>query len=64
MPDFYLKFMTPDVWDGLVLGIILIGVALAVLRLYRDRSRYIARQKRKQARDATPLSLDNHHEID
>jgi hypothetical protein len=67
MPDFYLDFMTSDVWDGLVIGVILIGMALAVLRLYRDRARYIARQKRQQARDqaaAKPIALDNPHDTD
>jgi len=34
-----LDFMTPDVWDGLVLGVIIVGLALAVLRLYVDLSR-------------------------
>ncbi len=34
-----LDFMTPEVWDGLVLGVVVIGLAFAVLRLYRDLSR-------------------------
>lgn len=33
-----LEFMTPDVWNGLVLGVVIIGLALAALRLYRDLS--------------------------
>lgn len=35
----WLEFMTPDVWHGLVLGVIIIGLALAVLRLYADLTR-------------------------
>jgi len=34
-----LDFMTPDVWNGLVLAVIIIGLALAALRLYADLSR-------------------------
>ncbi len=32
------QFLTPEVWDGLVWAVILIGGALAILRLYRDLS--------------------------
>ena len=35
-----LNFMKPDVWDGLVLGAVLIGLALAILRLMSDRAAY------------------------
>ena len=45
MSDVYFDFMTPDVWDGLVIGIILIGLSLAILRLYQDRTRYLRRRK-------------------
>jgi hypothetical protein len=41
-------FMTPDVWNGLVLGTILIGLSLALLRLYRDLSRPINREHRSE----------------
>jgi len=34
-----LDFMTPEVWDGLVLGVVVIGLAFAALRLIRDLSR-------------------------
>jgi len=43
------NFMTADVWDGLVIGIILIGLSLAILRLYQDRTVYLRR--RQHARD-------------
>lgn len=49
MPDFYLKFMTPDVWDALLLGVILIGLALAALRLMKDRSVYDLQRRRTQS---------------
>jgi hypothetical protein len=63
MPDFYLDFMTPDIWDGLVIGVILVGVALAILRLYADRARYLAKQKKRPARDDNQTSeqTDHHH---
>ncbi|MCC6800966.1 MAG: hypothetical protein IT325_12685 [Anaerolineae bacterium] len=35
----WLEFMTPDVWNGLVLAVVIVGLALAALRLYRDLSR-------------------------
>jgi hypothetical protein len=35
-----LNFMKPDVWDGLVLGTVLIGLALAVVRVMSDRAAY------------------------
>ncbi|MBN1201838.1 MAG: hypothetical protein JXJ20_08285 [Anaerolineae bacterium] len=46
-----LDFMTPDVWNGLVLGVVLIGLSLAILRLYSDLSRPV-RKRSKQAANA------------
>lgn len=34
-----LDFLTPDVWNGLVLAVVIIGLALAALRLYADFTR-------------------------
>lgn len=34
-----LDFMTPDVWNGIVIGVILIGSAFAALRIYSDFTR-------------------------
>lgn len=48
-------FMTPDVWNGLVLGVVLIGLSLALLRLYRDLSRPISEPPK---RDRNHDSLD------
>jgi hypothetical protein len=42
----HLEFMKPDIWDGLVIGVVLVGLALAVLRIISDRSAY----RREQAR--------------
>lgn len=35
----YLEFMTREVWDTLILAVILIGGALAAVRIYRDFTR-------------------------
>ena len=40
------NFMKPDIWDGLVLASILVGAALAVLRLLSDWTDYQRRQNR------------------
>ncbi|HVO71795.1 MAG TPA: hypothetical protein VMT24_17220 [Aggregatilineaceae bacterium] len=52
----HLEFMKPDIWDGLVIGVVLVGLALAVLRIISDRSAYRREQSRsedeeRQARD-------------
>ena len=38
MADF-LKSLTPEFFDALVIGVIIVGLALAVVRLYADFSR-------------------------
>ena len=48
-----LNFMKPDVWDGLVLGTVLIGLALAILRVMSDRAAYKLDQE-IQRRKAVP----------
>ncbi|WP_162909982.1 hypothetical protein [Aggregatilinea lenta] len=35
----HFDFMKPEIWDGLVLAVIIIGLSLAALRLYSDLSR-------------------------
>ena len=40
-----LDFMKPDVWNGLVIGTILIGLSLAILRLISDRVAYQREQE-------------------
>jgi hypothetical protein len=52
----HLEFMKPDIWDGLVIGVVLVGLALAVLRIMSDRSAYRREQSRlkdeeRRARD-------------
>jgi hypothetical protein len=44
----HFNFMTPHVWNGLVLGTVIIGLALAILRLYSDFTRPMPRAKRKK----------------
>jgi len=53
----HLDFMTPDVWNGLVLAVVLIGGAVAALELVNDYSRY----KRKQARRPHDRAGENGH---
>jgi mannose/fructose/N-acetylgalactosamine-specific phosphotransferase system component IIC len=54
-----LDFMRPEIWDGLVIGVILVGVALAILRLMNDYSRYQRKQQRKNARkDQQPYDME------
>ena len=43
-----LDFLTPDIWNGLVIGIVLIGLAFAALRLYSDFSRPIDKANRAE----------------
>jgi hypothetical protein len=61
-----LNFMKPDVWDGLVLGAVLIGLALAILRLMSDRAAYKLEQEleRRKAEQQTGDIDDgeNHHQ--
>ena len=34
------EFMTRDIWEALILGVIIIGLALTALRLYTDFTRH------------------------
>ncbi len=45
-------FMKPDVWDGLVLGVVVVGAALAALRLYSDWV-FAQRQKKRAERNGS-----------
>jgi hypothetical protein len=57
-----LNFMKPDIWDGLVLGTVLIGLALAILRLMSDRAAYKMEQeiqrRKAEKRSAEPEPND------
>lgn len=55
----HLDFLTPDVWNGLVIGTVLIGLALAALRLLRDRTAYQDARRRSR-----PPERDRHHPTD
>ncbi len=46
--------MTPDVWDGLVIGVTLIGLSFAALRLMRDWQAHQRAQRRGRARPTPP----------
>lgn len=35
----FLEFMTREVWDALIVGALIVGAALAALRLYTDFTR-------------------------
>lgn len=54
----FLDFMKPDVWDGVVVGVTLIGVALAILRLMGDRAFY-QRQQQKSDHASPPDQSPN-----
>lgn len=60
-----LDFMTPEVWNGLVIGVTLIGLAFAVLRLLRDWNRYqwYRRRSERQAGEARQ-GVGEFHESD
>lgn len=61
----FFDFMTPDVWDGLVLGTIFIGLSLAVLRLISDRAVYKQEQKiRRWKAEHRPGEPEPHTETD
>lgn len=59
----HFSFLTPEVWNGLVIGVTLIGAALAILRLIEDRQVYQRRQRRaaQQVKDSVSQPpADNH----
>ncbi|MCL4239543.1 MAG: hypothetical protein KJ047_14985 [Anaerolineae bacterium] len=57
----HLDFLTPDVWNGLVIGTILIGLAFAALRLLRDWTVYQDARRRSRSPDGDRRP-DNHDE--
>lgn len=44
-------FMKPDIWDGLVIAVTFVGIALAILCLMNDYTLYQRRQQHLDARD-------------
>lgn len=44
----HLEFMKPELWDALVAGITIAGLALAVSRLVKDRASYRQQQNRSE----------------
>ncbi|MBN1562422.1 MAG: hypothetical protein JXA10_01185 [Anaerolineae bacterium] len=58
----FLDFMKPDIWDGLVISVTLVGGALAILRLMQDRTHYQRHQKRSASRQVQGMiDLDTKH---
>jgi len=54
-----LDFMKPDIWDGLVFAVTLVGVAFAILRLMNDYSVYQRRRQRLDLlNEQQPTELD------
>lgn len=50
-----LSFLTREVFDALILGVIVIGLALAGVRLYSDYNRYLRLRKPVALRESEPL---------
>ncbi len=55
-----LDFLTPDVWNGLVIGTILIGLAFAALRLLRDWTAYQDARRRERSLDGDRRRPSDH----
>lgn len=56
-----LDFMTPEIWSGLVIGVTLVGIALAVLRLLNDWTTYQRRNQHRRAslqKSSEPIEPD------
>jgi hypothetical protein len=60
----HLEFMTPEIWDGLVIGVVLVGLALAVLRIMNDRSAYRREQSRLKDEERHAREYSNSSETD
>ncbi|HEX3054022.1 MAG TPA: hypothetical protein VHP83_25435 [Aggregatilineaceae bacterium] len=52
------NFMKPDVWDGLVLGVVVVGAALAALRLYSD---WVFAQRQKKRAEQNTINHEQTH---
>lgn len=56
----HLDFMKPEIWNGLVIGTVLIGVSLAVLRIMDDLK--VHQRKRDQERKSSVSFLEQYSE--
>ncbi|NLX08046.1 MAG: hypothetical protein GXY36_00160 [Chloroflexi bacterium] len=55
-----LDFLTPEVWNAILLGVVFIGLALAILRLYSDLARPIgSRSQQPPAGDSRDRRFRN-----
>lgn len=43
----FLQFLTPEIFDALIIGVIIVGLVLAAIRLYRDFTRPLPRNPRE-----------------
>ncbi len=61
-----INFLKPDIWDGVVLGTVLIGLALAILRVMSDRAAYKLQQERERRKAEQQTGavddVDNNHQ--
>ena len=56
----HLDFMKPEIWNGLVIGTVLVGLALAALRIMDDLKVY--RRQRDQQRKPSTSFLEHNAE--
>ncbi len=57
-----LDFMKPELWDGLVIGVTFVGIALAILRLMNDYAFFQRKQQRIAShQEHQPSELDTDH---
>ncbi len=56
----HLDFLKSDIWDGLVLGTVLVGLSLAILRIMDDLNVY--RRQRAQAQKSSESFLERYTE--
>ena len=54
-----LDFLTPEVWNAILLGVVFIGLALAILRLYSDLSRPLDNHRQPPAEDSRDRRFRN-----
>lgn len=54
----HFEFMTREVWDALILAVILIGGALAAVRLYRDLTRPLPEKRSQPETNANDIDVD------
>lgn len=51
--DNSMQFLTAQVWDALIIGVMMVGIALAFVRIYGDMTRPL-RRSRSEMPDVQP----------